>query len=142
MEIIDNFALPEEDGVQFWAVGSSFGGTEDQTKDFIKNSYWRDGWGLNNDDRNKETLLLVKKGDIIIMKSSSTKGTNHKLSFTKVKAIGRIKGKANYYTFLVKWFDGMTFPKDFDGIWYSKTIEKLRPDELLQFAKSFVGTAK
>jgi 5-methylcytosine-specific restriction protein B len=142
MEIIDNFKFPAEEGVQFWAVGSSFGRTEDQTKDFIKNNYWRDGWGLVKDERNKETLMHVKKGDILIMKSSSTKGTDHKLSFTKVKAIGRITGKANYYTFLVKWFDTNPFPKDFDSIWYSKTIEKMRADELLEFAKDFIKTAK
>jgi 5-methylcytosine-specific restriction protein B len=127
-----------ESPIQFWAVGSSFDGTDDKTKDFITNNYWRDGWGLSNDDRNKEILVQIKKGDILVMKSSSTKGKGHLTSFTKVKAIGKIKGRVNYYTFLVTWYDTKSLPKDFDSIWYSKTVEKLREDVLLSYVKDFI----
>jgi 5-methylcytosine-specific restriction enzyme B len=141
METTDTSNSLVDGNIQFWAVGSSFGGTEDQTKDFIKNNYWRDGWGLSGDDRNKDILLQIKKGDILIMKSSATKGVGHATSFTKVKAIGKITGKANHYTFLVKWYETKLLPKDFDDIWYSKTIEKLRSDELLKFVKDFIKSS-
>lgn len=124
--------------VEFWAVGSSFGATDDQTKDFLVNNYWRDGWGIINDERNKGELVQVQKGDYLVMKSSATRGRGHNISFTRIKAIGKITGKANYFTFFVKWFSGKPFPKDFDNIWYSKTIERLREDELSRFVKVFI----
>ena len=77
-------------GEEFWAVGSSFGGVRDQTKDFLIKGYWQDGWGKSDDNRNQEILSLIKTGDYLLMKSSSTKGADHSISFTKLKAHNKI----------------------------------------------------
>jgi 5-methylcytosine-specific restriction protein B len=127
----------------FWAVGSSFGGTKDYTNFFLSKSIWEDGWGKSGDPVNKPTLDMIKKGDYLLMKSSSTKGTGHKVSFTKLKAVGKITGrvKHNYFTFLVDWnvINRDIFPKDFNGIWYSKTVEAMRNDEMLNFVKRLIS---
>ncbi|MBK9460070.1 MAG: hypothetical protein IPN94_11725 [Sphingobacteriales bacterium] len=76
------------------------------------------------------------------MKSSSTKGANHAITFTKVKGIGKVISKENYHTFKVKWFNIKELPKDFDTISYRKTIELLRDDEMLEFAQQIIEKEK
>jgi len=125
--------------LQYWAVGSSYGGTDDQTNRFLSNSAWIEGWGEHNDDRLKPILETVNVGDVFAMKSSATKGVNHHLTFTKLKAIGIVTGRSNYFTFSVKWYNSKRFPLDFDGLRYSRTIESLRDDYLLKFVKSFIS---
>ncbi|MBP8114445.1 MAG: hypothetical protein KAY50_03750 [Chitinophagaceae bacterium] len=141
-KIIDNINF-QSDKVEYWAAGSSFGGTRDQTETFIENGIWQDGWGKSGDDKNKQILSLIKKGDYLFMKSSATHGVGHKISFTKLKAIGEVIGKIkdNYYTFRVKWYVN-NLPKNFDGIWYSNTIEPMRDDEMLKYGKSIILTLK
>jgi hypothetical protein len=138
LEIIPNFEFPK----QFWAVGSSFGGKNDQTSKFISNDQWIEGWGLSNDERYKSILETVQVGDVLAMKSSGTKGLNHLMTFTKLKAIGIVLGKVNYYTFSVKWYNSKSFPLDFDGIRYSKTIEQLRSDDIFKYVTSFITKLK
>src|SRR5258708_14677092 len=117
LELKSNVIMPQ----QYWAVGSSYGGTRDQTSKFLANSQWIDGWGVSKDDRNKSILEQVQTNDILAMKSSATKGLNHAITFTKLKAIGIVLSKMNYYTFSVKWYRTERFPLDFDGLRYAKT---------------------
>lgn len=124
----------------FWAVGSSFNNSnDDKTKYFIENNIWFDGYAADDDDRNIKILDEIKKGDIILIKSSSTKGINHKTTFTKLKAIGIVIEKKNQYTFHIDWFDTNKLPIDFDNISYRKTIEKMRDDEMLRYVKEFIN---
>ena len=125
-------------GSKIWAVGSSFGGTRDQTGKFLQNNEWVEGWGLSNNDRYKKILDLISVNDYLVMKSSATKGTNHSITFTRLKAIGKVIGKENYYTFMVNWLSTEKFPIDFDGIRYSKTIELLREDNLMTYVRQFI----
>lgn len=134
IKIDSNVKIPE----QYWAVGSSYGGTDDQTNKFLANNEWIEGWGRLNDNRLESVLETVNVGDIFAMKSSATKGANHHLTFTKLKAIGIVNSRSNYYTFSVKWYNSKRFPLDFNGIRYSKTIESLRDDDLLKFVKDFI----
>src|SRR5690606_21185669 len=62
--------------------------------------------------------------------SSSTKGPERKISFTKVKAIGVVKKKIASHKFLVDWISNNQLPMDFEQIWYSQTIESIREDAL------------
>ena len=120
-----------------WIVGSSFGGgTNDMTQEFIKKSIWYDGYAENGNLKNRSFLEQVKTGDLIVIKSSSTKGENHSISFTKVKAIGRITKKMDLHKYKVEWFENSELPKDFDGISYRKTIEPVRNDEILKYVMS------
>lgn len=138
IEIITDFKLPK----QYWAAGSSYGGTDDQTEKFFANAFWIEGWGLIKDERNKSILDNIQIGDILAMKSSATKGANHSITFTRLKGIGIIIARINFYTFSVKWFNSKRFPLDFDGIRYSKTIELLRDDDLCKYVKSFISKLK
>ena len=124
----------------FWAVGSSFNNSnDDKTKYFIENKIWFDGYAADDDDRNIKILDKIKKGDILLIKSSSTKGTNHKTTFTKLKAIGIVIDKKNQYTFHIDWLNTNNLPIDFDNISYRKTIEEMRDDEMLRYAKEFIN---
>ena len=124
----------------FWAVGSSFNNSnDDKTKFFIENKIWFDGYAADDDDRNIKILDKIKKGDILLIKSSSTKGTNHKTTFTKLKAIGIVIDKKNQYTFHIDWLNTNKLPIDFDNISYRKTIEEMRDDEMLRYAKEFIN---
>lgn len=124
----------------FWAVGSSFNNSnDDKTKYFIENKIWFDGYAADDDDRNIKILDKIKKGDILLIKSSSTKGINHKTTFTKLKAIGIVIDKKNQYTFHIDWLNTNKLPIDFDNISYRKTIEEMRDDEMLRYAKEFIN---
>jgi 5-methylcytosine-specific restriction protein B len=127
--------------MKYWAVGAAHGST-DVSKDFLDQGIWYDGYAEDGDDRNRGTLNEVTIGDLILMKSSSTKGANHSITFTKLKGVGKVITKDDYHYFKVKWFDIDELPKDFDGISYRKTIEPLRDDEMLEFAQSIIEKEK
>ena len=121
--------------MNFWAVGSSFSGTDDKTEEFIKNSNWFDGKYANGDEVNESLLESIKVGDVLIMKSSSTKGKDHSITFTKLKAYGIVKEKKNINDFTIEWKQNQNFPLDFDGVSYRKLIAPLREDEIYFFIK-------
>jgi MoxR-like ATPase/spore coat protein CotF len=127
--------------MKYWAVGAAHGST-DVSKDFLEQGIWYDGYAEDDDDRNRNTLNEVAIGDLILMKSSSTKGANHSITFTKLKGVGKVISKDDYHYFKVKWFDIDELPMDFDGISYRKTIEPLREDEMLDFAQSIIEIEK
>ena len=123
----------------FWAVGAAFNnGESDMTEYFVKNNIWYDNYAANNDYRNKDVLNEINDGDIFLIKSSATKGANHDITFTRLKAIGIAVSKENDYTFGVNWLDIDELPKDFNNISYRKTIEKMRDDEMLKYAMNII----
>ncbi len=122
-----------------WIVGASFGGNTDMTQEFINNKIWYDGYADRGDYKNQVYWEKVNIGDILVIKSSSTKGKNHSITFTKVKAIGKIINKIEPYKFKMNWFNINDLPKDFDGISYRKTIEPIRNDGLLNFVNSILN---
>jgi 5-methylcytosine-specific restriction enzyme B len=127
--------------MNYWTVGAAHGNT-DVSKDFLDKGIWYDGYAEDGDDRNRSTLNEVEIGDLILMKSSSTKGANHSITFTKLKGLGKVISKKDYHYFKVKWFGIDELPKDFNGISYRKTIEPLREDEMLKFALSIIEKEK
>jgi 5-methylcytosine-specific restriction protein B len=127
--------------MNYWAVGAAHGNT-DVSNDFLDQGIWYDGYAEDGDDRNRNTLNEVAIGDLILMKSSSTKGANHSITFTKLKGVGKVISKDDYHYFKVKWFDIDELPMDFDGISYRKTIEPLRDDKMLEFAQGIIEKEK
>ena len=121
---------------RFWAVGAAFGSENDMSSDFLNKGIWYDGYANDGDERNMTLLNEVQLGDYLVMKSSATKGAGHRTSFTKVKGIGEVIEKVDYFSFKVNWFLLSELPKDFDNIWYSKTIEELRDDNLRAYVKA------
>jgi MoxR-like ATPase len=124
--------------MKYWAVGAHHGG-KDLSLEFYNERIWFDGYGKNGDLINQVLLKSVEIGDVLILKSSSTKGKDHSLSFTKVKAVGKITGKEDWFSFKVDWLKVDVLPKDFDGISYRRTIEKVREDDLLEFVKNLIS---
>lgn len=123
--------------MNYWAVGATHSG-KDVSKEFIEKEIWYDGYAEDGDEKYKGTLEEVSVGDILLMKSSSTKGANHSLTFTKLKGVGKVVSKEDYHSFNVKWFDIPELPLDFDGISYRNTIEYARQDEMLKFAEQIL----
>ena len=132
----------QEEQTNFWAVGSTLTGSKDHSKFFIDKGIWEDGQGRSGNPINKPALDQIKKGDYLLMKSSSAKNTEPNKSITKLKAVGKVIGriKDNYFTFRVAWELGEphTFPKEFKGIWYDKTVEPMKADEMLRFARKII----
>ena len=120
--------------MNYWAVGSSFGGKDDRTQDFIKNENWFDGKFDSGDKTNENYLKAVRIGDVLVMKSSATKGKGHNTTFTKVKAIGIVTELLDIHYYNVNWLSRAHLPLDFDGISYRKTIEPLRNDKIKEYA--------
>lgn len=134
MEVVENFQIHR----RFWAVGAYFDDKKiDRSNDFFIQNIWYDGWAKNADDlRDIQHLNSVQMNDVFILKSKATKNKNQ--PFTRLKAIGIVIKRENMSTFNVKWYKGLKFPIDFDGILYMKTIEEMRNDELLEFVKAFL----
>ena len=118
---------------KYWAVGATFGDS-DMSKEFISEGIWYDGWADDGNTKDDAILKEINVGDCLILKSSSTKGPGRQISFTKIKGIGIVIEKEEYYSFKMKWYDIPELPVDFDKIWYSKTVEELRDDNVLEYA--------
>lgn len=123
--------------IAFWAVGATFD-EDDMSSVFLENSKWWDGYAENNDERNRNILEKINVGDVLLMKSSSTKGPGHSITFTKLKNIGIIEERLEYYSFKVRWLVIKELPRDFDGISYCKTVEMIRDDEMYRYVKNII----
>lgn len=121
-------------------VGSSFGSEGDQLDRFLKEGIWEDGWlkyGTDPEKSKSEATLLsqIDNGDIVIVKSCYTVGSDHSASETKVKAIGLVCGKPNQHSLKMNWLNMPELPKSFTNLAYRKTIEPAREDALKAFVE-------
>lgn len=112
----------EQVDYKIWLVGYSFNSTESQYDRFIKDSNWK-AWFTDDKTSDQKLLKLsqkIKKGDILVLKSTSTKGENHNIPFLRVKAVGIVdsfaetcrKDKTTIVTYKVKYIS--TEEKDFE----------------------------
>lgn len=119
--------------MNYWLTGYTFGDEGSQFDRFIENGVWESKH--NDGNASDQKLLAVSKsiaeGDIIILKSTSTKGKNHDLPFMRIKAVGIVTSDITTYR-----VEGATMckcsvdyvnteDKDFDGAIYGsfrKTI--------------------
>ena len=117
----------------YWLTGYTFGDQGSQFDRFIEDGVWESKH--NDGNASDQKLLAVSKsiaeGDIIILKSTSTKGKNHDLPFMRIKAVGIVTSDITTYR-----VEGATMckcsvdyvnteDKDFDGAIYGsfrKTI--------------------
>ena len=98
LHITDDAELSEaQTDRKYWLVGYSFGSSNSQFDRFIKDSVWEGGF--KNDSYSDQKLLAITKsikpGDVLILKSTSTKGTKHDQPFLRVKAIAVVTGDIN-----------------------------------------------
>jgi len=133
----------------YWLAGFSYGGTDSQLDRFISNGIWECVYNESNESDKKllEETKGISEGDIIILKSTSTKGSNHEESFLRVKAVGlvtkavttnkeengiiRCQCSVDYINTGEKDFDGATYGS------YRKTLH--RADSKVQAIIDYVN---
>lgn len=91
----------------YWFVGASYGGNDDQTERFLQEGIWQSG----NDGKYIDVVKTIKPGDKIAIKSAYTqknglpfKTNGHTASVMAIKAIGTvIENKKDGYEIVVDW---------------------------------------
>ncbi len=119
--------------MNYWAVGATFGGIEDKSEEFVKNGYWR---YVDDKSQYTEEVAQIKIDDILVIKSSFTRGEKNSITVTRLKYIGIVVGKdvANPYYFKVNWLKDVP-KKDFDNISHRKIIEPLRHNVMFDYVQ-------
>ncbi len=132
----------------YWLVGFSFGGTESQIDRFFRDNLWESGYD-NTSNRGQKQLELVKsikKGDVLILKSISTKGTKHNIPFLRVRGVGIVESDVEFVktgaktlcSCSVKYIN--TDSKDFDGSQYGAFRETVhKADSSVQSILDYVN---
>ena len=119
-----------------WLAGYSFGGNNSQLERFIKDGIWEGGYKDSETAGPKllEEAKAISVGDIIILKSTAVKGSNHDQPFMRIKAVGKVtsditihneEGGETTFHCSVDYIN--TDEKDFDGKVYGsyrKTIHR------------------
>ena len=74
----------------YWLAGFSYGGTDSQLERFINEGIWEGGHDGDTVYGPKliEEAKNISEGDVIILKSTAVKGTNHNQPFIRIKAVG------------------------------------------------------
>ena len=106
----------------YWLAGTRFSNKE-QIDNFVENHYWEGGQVPQS--YIMSAIKSVKKGDVLIAKSSWTKGSNHSTPCLGVKAIGLVKSDMtltdteNWYRCDVDWIK-FNSRKDYEGSAYGQ----------------------
>ena len=139
----------------YWLVGFSFGESESQLDRFFEDGVW-DSWyndGSNSDQNQLKLSKCIKPGDFIVLKSTSTKGTNHDQPFLRVKGVGVVESnievsreetrtncrcKVNYISKDDIDFDGSSYGS------YRKTIHQAdtKVQAVIDYVNSLTNTAE
>lgn len=120
---------------KYWLTGYVFGSEGNQFDRFINEGIWESKHDDDNasDQKMLEISKSISEGDIIILKSTSTKGPNHDLPFMRIKAVGLVTSSISSFHVedatkcqcTVQYISTET--KDFDGSIYGsfrKTIHQ------------------
>lgn len=123
----------------YWYAGYAFGSSDSQLERFLRDCVW-EGSG---DDKTNAIIEKVKPGDILVLKSTSTKGSGHDIPFIRLKGIGivrRILDKVgNDYRFAVTYH--MADDIDFEGSRYGKyrkTLHECTDQEIIGWANDIL----
>ena len=132
-------------GVQYWIAGAHWKkgeNSEDKTREFVEKGVWLNGFGPESDDPSIETVKRVRPGDQIAIKSSFTKGKNHDITVTRIKAIGVIRENfGDGVRLSVDWkYQGPAF--DVEGVSYRKTFEPVRSSEVSTIFGPMTGNGR
>lgn len=135
----------------YWLVGYSFGSTESQIDRFLKDGIWESKHDDGNASGQKMLHLAqsISEGDIIILKSTSTKGSKHDQPFMRIQAVGVVTSNITTHKIegstmcrcAVKYIN--TEEKDFDGSVYGsyrKSIHKADSEvkEVIEYVNSII----
>lgn len=132
---------------RYWCVGHTYNDEDSQLSRFVEEGIW-EAWFSDKADGKRQLKIAkeIKKGDIVIIKSSFTKGTNHDIPSIRIFAIGEVISeessirKENTWTIIsykVNYFwQGQI---DFDGSKYGhfrRTIDECNDMEVIKFINS------
>ena len=127
----------------FWLAGSYIDEKE-SIDDFVKGSYWEGG--LVSKPHIMDAIKSVRKGDILIAKSTGKKGPGHSVSFLRIKAVGlvasdmKLTDKPEWYSCSVNWVK-LPQIKEYEGAPYGKylgTMHKCKESVLNEIAKEIL----
>ena len=118
----------------YWMAGYVLG-DKDSRDYFLENGYWM---GVGTASVNKD-IESIRTGDIIMLKSTYTKGAGHKTSALKVRAVGKVTSSPvkgdKYYKVDVDWISNEE--KEFLGFEgsYQQTLHHVTDDLFINYAK-------
>ena len=132
---------------RYWCVGQTYNDEDSQLSRFAEEGIWEAGFNDTNDGKRQLKFAKeIKKGDIVIIKSSFTKGTNHDIPSMRIFALGEVVSEKSsirkedtwtIVSYKVNYFwQGQI---DFDGSKYGhyrRTIDECNDMEVINFIKS------
>ena len=137
----------ENTQTRYWCVGHFNKDKKSEQPRFVKEGIWEAQFNDKADGQRQLKLAKeIKKGDIVILKSSFAKGKNHNISCIRVSALGEVTSeegsirKENTSTIVsynVKYFCEEQI--DFDGSKYGhyrRTIDECNDMEVIKFINS------
>lgn len=134
----------ESSEVSYWLTGTIFNDTE-QIDNFVDNKYWEGG--QVSKPHIMEAIKKVKKGDILIAKSTGKKGPGHSVSYIRVKAVGlvtsdmKLTDSTDWYSCGVDWIK-LPEIKEYEGAPYGKylgTMHLCKENGLKELADNILG---
>ncbi len=136
-----------KESLNYWLLGYSFGSNNSQYDRFLKENLW-EAYYAETDTNQIDLTRRIKVGDIIILKSSSTKGKKHDLPFIRIKSIGFVTkiledkpvNNAVFFKFSVYYFHSSSI--DFDGHSfgkYRKTIHSCDNVDIINYTNSIIN---
>ena len=127
----------ENDERKYFLAGFSFGGSSSQLDRFKAEGVWE---GSGNDKVNN-LIMSIKPNDILILKTSSTKGEKHDLPFIRIHAVGIVESEvekienSEHYRCRVNYIE-MPETKDFDDNKYGayrQTLHECNDREVVDY---------
>lgn len=130
----------------YWLAGFSFYSTDSQMERFVEEGIW-EGSG---DTKTNELINQVSVGDVLILKSTATKGKGHSTPFLKTKGLGIIESNCReemngLFSFDVRYINtATTDEKEFSGSEYGKyrkTFHKCDNKHIIEWADSLLNNS-
>ncbi len=140
---------------QYWLLGHAYGSTNPQFDRFITEGIWEGRFDENKrvDQRQLALARRIKVGDVILLKSTATKGANHDIPFMRIKAVGLVTDKlieeqgTEYLTLRCNVNYLSTTDKDFDGSVYGsyrQTVHEAddKVKDVIEYANSIINPTR
>lgn len=140
---------------QYWLLGHAYGSTNPQINRFITEGIWEGHFDENKrvDQRLLALARRIKVGDVILLKSTATKGANHDIPFMRIKAVGLVTDKlieeqeTEYLTLRCNVNYLSTTDKDFDGSVYGsyrQTVHEAddKVKDVIEYANSIINPTR
>lgn len=140
---------------QYWLLGHAYGSTNPQINRFITEGIWEGRFDENKpvDQRQLALARRIKVGDVILLKSTATKGANHDIPFMRIKAVGFVtdklieEGGTEYLTLRCNVNYLSTTDKDFDGSVYGsyrQTVHEAddKVKDVIEYANSIINPTR